>query len=63
VVDLRTYALSAESSQSSARTPTTDLGIMSRARNTIAGWMTPPVLVPLTAAAAIAAYGFYLRLY
>ena len=25
-------------------------------------WITPPVLVPLSAAAAIVAYGFYLRL-
>lgn len=31
-------------------------------RTTIAGYLTPPILIPLSAAAAIAAYGFYLRL-
>ena len=29
----------------------------------VAARITPPILVPLTAAAAIAAYGFYLRLF
>ena len=32
------------------------------ARVTLAGYLTPPILIPLSAAAAIAAYGFYLRL-
>jgi len=32
------------------------------ARATLAGYLTPPILIPLSAAAAIAAYGFYLRL-
>ena len=38
-------------------------GNFSQARAMLAGYMTPPILVPLTAAAAIAAYGFYLRLW
>jgi hypothetical protein len=33
------------------------------ARSLYEEFLNPPIFVPLTAAAAIAAYGFYLRLY
>jgi len=63
VVNLRTNNLSLQPSPGSSGAPGTDRGILARAGTGIAEWITPPILVPLTAAAAIAAYGFYLRLW